>query len=626
MSRVAVRRLSLAVAIAALVAACAIYASDGFDFTVVGLRLRANRIDRVIWLAAAGLAMYVYLGGRAGLAFARAVGRWIIRPPVLAVLLASLVFALGAAFGSRAAGGADSYGYLSQAQAWLTLEPATPQPWMTEVPWPNGAASWIPLGYRLGVDGSSIVSIYAPGLPMLLAAAMAVGGACAAFLVVPLSGVIAVYATYALGRRLHSEPVGLAAAWLLASSPVFVDMLLQTMSDVPSAAVWALAFLLASTGKPRAAFGSGVAASVAVLIRLNHVVLLVPLVAWFGIEALRDVASRTERLRTLVMFVAGLVPGLVTLGVLNWILYGSPASAGYGGSLSYWFGFGNVLPNLRRYALWVTEAQTPLIWLGLVAVFLPLSWLWPVPRARRFMVVVVGFIALLITQYLLFAVFEDAHYLRFLLTGAPLVFIAGCALAWALLSRLRSEIRAPALALLLLAPAITAWSADRYPWTIGRAQSYYRTAAEALHEVAPPGSVILSMQHSGSVRYYAGLLTLRFDYVEPDWLERSVAWLAERGVRTYALLEPWEVALWRERFAAAGVLGRLDFDPVLTVTPGPVALYDLERPASAPTRAIHASDADASCRPPADLPSLLTARSPAAGLYITQTPDRMTRP
>lgn len=608
MSRRTVQRLSLVVALAGFIAAAAIYAHDGFEFTVAGLTVRANRIDRVLWLAAAGLATYLYLGGRAPLVTARAVGRWTFRPPVLAVLLASVVFALGVALGSRAVGGSDSYSYLSQAQAWLSLDLLTPQPWMNDVPWPNAAASWIPLGYRLGVDGSSIVSIYAPGLPMLLAAAMAVGGACAAFFIVPLSGAVAVYATYALGRRLHSEPVGLAAAWLLASSPVFVDMLLQTMSDVPSAAVWALAFLFASTGKPREAFGSGVAASVAVLIRLNHVLLLLPLVAWFCLGLFERSLEPGKRPVALVMFLCGLVPGLATLGALNWVLYGSPISAGYGGDLSYWFGVENVVPNLARYPLWLTESQTPLIWLGVIAVGAPVSLIWSQPRARRFMVIVAGFVALLIAQYLLFAVFEDAHYLRFFLSGAPFVFIAGCALGWTILSRFSADLRAPVLSLLLLAPAITAWSADRYPWTIAQAQSYYRTAAEALHEVAPSGSVILSMQHSGSVRYYAGLPTLRFDYIQPEWLERSVAWLAERGVRAYALLEPWEVALWRERFAASSALGRLDFEPLLTVTPGPVALYDLRSRNSSPARAIHATHADTSCRPPADLPSLQFVR------------------
>jgi hypothetical protein len=35
--------------------------------------------------------------------------------------------------------------------------------------------------------------------------------------------------------------------------------------------------------------------------------------------------------------------------------------------------------------------------------------------------------------------------------------------------------------------------------------------------------VILSVQHSGSLRIYADRLTLRFDALDPLWLDRTVA-------------------------------------------------------------------------------------------------------
>ena len=50
----------------------------------------------------------------------------------------------------------------------------------------------------------------------------------------------------------------------------------------------------------------------------------------------------------------------------------------------------------------------------------------------------------------------------------------------------------------------------------------------------PPDAVILAMQHSGSLRYYTGRLILRWDALDPAWLDRAVAFLRDRGIATYA--------------------------------------------------------------------------------------------
>ena len=53
------------------------------------------------------------------------------------------------------------------------------------------------------------------------------------FLVTPLSGALLVWVTFAIGRRLDSDALGLAAAWLVATSPAVLAMLVAPMSDVP---------------------------------------------------------------------------------------------------------------------------------------------------------------------------------------------------------------------------------------------------------------------------------------------------------------------------------------------------------------------------------------------------------
>jgi hypothetical protein len=61
----------------------------------------------------------------------------------------------------------------------------------------------------------------------------AVAGQCAMFWVVPVWGSLLVLATYAIGRRIGRPAVGLAAAWLVATSATMLFMVMAPMSDVP---------------------------------------------------------------------------------------------------------------------------------------------------------------------------------------------------------------------------------------------------------------------------------------------------------------------------------------------------------------------------------------------------------
>ena len=41
-------------------------------------------------------------------------------------------------------------------------------------------------------------------------------------------------------------------------------------------------------------------------------------------------------------------------------------------------------------------------------------------------------------------------------------------------------------------------------------------------DATEPNSLILTMSHSGSLRYYASRMTLRFDLLQEDWLGREI--------------------------------------------------------------------------------------------------------
>jgi hypothetical protein len=72
--------------------------------------------------------------------------RWADGRP-LAVLLAVTVVGVGIAKGTWAAGGSDSYGYVSQAALLAKGQLMQPSPWIVQVPWPGARHSFSTLAY-----------------------------------------------------------------------------------------------------------------------------------------------------------------------------------------------------------------------------------------------------------------------------------------------------------------------------------------------------------------------------------------------------------------------------------------------------------------------------------------------
>src|SRR5207247_8432492 len=121
---------------------------------------------------------------------------------------------------------------------------------------------------------------YPPGLPLMMAGAKLLAGQCAMFWIVPICGGILVAATYAIGRRVQRPVVGLAAAWIVATSPTLLFMVIAPMSDVPAAAAWTVAIACVLGQTRRSAIAGGVAAAIAIMIRPNLVPLAAVLAIW----------------------------------------------------------------------------------------------------------------------------------------------------------------------------------------------------------------------------------------------------------------------------------------------------------------------------------------------------------
>jgi hypothetical protein len=517
------------------------------------------------------------------------------------------VVGAGVIWNTRAAAGADAYGYVSQADLWLHGNLHIDQSFAAKAPWPLARWTFTPLGYRPEPDGPRIVPSYSPGLPMLMAAAQAIAGTCAMFWIVPLAGGVLVFATYGIGRRIGRPWVGVAAACLVATSPTMLFMLMAPMSDVPAAAAWAVAVMLAIAETPFAAAASGLAAAIAILIRPN----LVPLAAIIGLWMVWRDSHDLRSLRPLrsCVFAVTASSGAIAVAVINARLYGSPLASGYG-DLSDAYSWSYLAPNLKRYGEWLVSAETPLMLAGLACLFVPVSALWPTRESRRTLWLLAGVAAAVWASYLVYVPWDAWWYLRFLLPAWPMMAIGAASLIAAVqalhhggreghggsnlkqsdlssVSTVSSVVessifqRASTIAIIALVVAAGVFNVRRavrldvFKQAGGEAK--YVETANAIESITPPDAVIISGQFSGSLRYYAGRLTLRWDWLDPEWLDRAVEWLTARGHHVYILLEAPEVDPFRARFGQTSAMGRLDWVPLVTFRGRSIQLHDAER-------------------------------------------------
>src|SRR5262249_60797514 len=78
----------------------------------------------------------------------------------------------------------------------------------------------------------------------------------------------------------------------------------------------------------------------------------------------------------------------------------------------------------------------------------------------------------------------------------------------------------------------------------------YVAVAQFVAERTPSNAVYISLQHSGSLRYYSGRPAIRFDRIAVG-LDQAIADLQHAGWRPYIVLEDWEGTQFKQQFAGA---------------------------------------------------------------------------
>ena len=485
------------------------------------------------------------------------------------VALAAALAATGAGFarGTQVAGGPDSYCYLSQAELFASRHIVNVQPIASEAPWDRGNEAFIPVGHvRAYAPRGATVPMCPPGYPLIMAGVRAIAGRAAMFAVVPILGGLGVWWTFMLGRRVGNAAAGATAAVLLAASPPFLYQIVQPMSDVPAAALWAAALVAVTserfTSSVISAIAGGLVTGAALIVRPN----LLPLAA---VAALVVFTTRGTTLRSVLRtwggFTTGIAPFAIAVGVLQNVMYGGPFKSGYG-DLDFLFRLDHVWPNLQRYPLWLVQTETPIVLVALGAPFLA--------RDRRRCVWLLAFVAAVFACYMPYEVFDAWWYLRFLLPAYPPLLVLTAIALTALIGRMPARWRVgQAVIVAAMAFYMVRVTTDRGTFGLRDFERRFRLGGEYVAAHLPENAAVVTGQESGSVRFYSGRLTLFWRELPPEALDRALQFLRDRGYRPYLLLEPWEQGDFVQRFDAHSELGGLSWPPIADINPE-VRIYD----------------------------------------------------
>jgi hypothetical protein len=288
------------------------------------------------------------------------------------------------------------------------------------------------------------------------------------------------------------------------------------------------------------------------------------------------VSRRSGDWRRVLGFAAGVLPGPVAIAWLNAQLVGGAFASGYG-TVETLFSLANLPANARHY-FGAMAATSPVFAGGLILFVLP--WpIWTVPHWRRGGALLAMTALAAVAPYLFYQPFQEWWYLRFLLPAWPALSVAA-ALA---IERVRLSAR-PSAATALHAAAICAGAVglsmahSHGAFAIGAIERRYATVARLVDAHTEPSAVILTSQHSGTVRYYAGRETIRLDVIDPAWVDRAIVWLNGQGRHPYFLVEDWEQPIFERQLRTALAHSTLSGPPLVAWQSGHIAgwvwLYD----------------------------------------------------
>jgi hypothetical protein len=446
------------------------------------------------------------------------------------VLMAYALF-LDARIGVHA-GGSDSSGYLNSAKLIREGHARIPQRALPGLqPQRLDPITFVPLGFR-PIGSSEMAPTYPTGLPLLFAASSIVAGWDAGpHIVIFLHAIAGALLVFGLGRQCGLSP-GLAgiAAFIVATSPLYLFIALQPLSDVP-ALVWVTAAVMLAwrsrTGSGNLVpLAAGAVFAMSVLVRPTNILAIAPVAIALGTDW-----------RRWVPFVLGGLPGAVFLAIYNHAAYGSMFEQGYTGVpgllSAEWAG-----RTLVLYVRWLPVLLTPL---AVLALGLP----WLARTAPRVTLLLAVWIAVFAGFYACYYFTHEVWWsLRFVLPLFPALVVA----AFLVLQRITTRITHPTarwIAGLALAITAVCWS---WHWSTrlnvpdnSRSEAIFSESGLWARENLPPDAVVFAVHTSGTLLFYTDLTVVRWDHLSPEGAAAIALALEKSSRPLYAVLFPHEV-------------------------------------------------------------------------------------
>ena len=493
---------------------------------------------------------------------------------LLGFFIAALAVGLTVRYNTWAAWATDSGAYISAGRAWARGELFTPATFIFWAPWAGNGQVEFPLGHVEGPIKGTITGQYPLGYPLLIAAAFRLGGDLAPHLISPLFTGVLAWCAFLLGRLMATAWAGVLAALMIAATPVVLGHAVMPFSDVPAAALWALAWLMSVRPGYTAALASGAAAAFAVMTRPN----LAPLAV--VIAATVTFADYTGWKRALGRLVAFGILGSLGPGLVLWsqaVLYGHPLQSGYRVPMSSFFSLERVAYNAGLYPRMLAALHSWLALAGLAFVPFGVRRMRSSPEAYTRGLLVWSAVGLIVVNYALYLpylTYVGWFWLRFLLPALLALFLLLAAGLDDL--RLWLQRRWKWLAYAALIPGLVV------PW-FGEKEIRPQVGYERIHmmerylaEVLPPNAVVLTYAHGGAIAAATGRPIIRIDYIEGDALDRVVRALQRRGYRpVYVFDVAVEGPFVGERFRKSE-LGRLTWPARAELTSvTSIVYYDL---------------------------------------------------
>jgi len=488
------------------------------------------------------------------------------RCSMLAVALSTVTLILGITYGSFVAGGADAYGYVSQASLWINKSPFAPAQLAVEGEWPDASWALTPLGYRPALTPGWMVPVYPPGLPLVMAAMRALFGEIGPYLVTPILGALVCWLTYLFGTKLFGSLEGVLSAAMMFATPVFLLQLMAPMSDVPVTAEWLGSAIAALSPTRLSLTVSGLATTLAVMTRPNLLLLGVPLAA----AVIRTVRLNTFPITRALWWGVPAAVGPIAIGTLNHLLYGSAIASGYG-TIDSLFSLKYASTNISEYLKWLMTTHTVFPLIGLIAS----PWMVRVERSQAWNVWwSCCFATAVFASYVWYLPLHDWTSLRFLLPAYPVILtLSAAALVRAIVRAGLPQGLSASVAVVLVCFGL--WQA-RPAFKVAEFEDRYRAAANFARTL-PPNAVVLANLHTGSIRYYARRLTARYEWIGSDEYNAALRWFQQHAYPVYAILDENEVTEFRAKYASIADVSWLD-RPIIVIGKYAVHVYEVLPP------------------------------------------------